>query len=244
MRNIALPIALVALLAACGSDGSDDGDGPGGADDDRGGPDSLVGHEWTSDPVTVNGIEFVFGFQFDEGSVTASNTCNGEVTATAEAPVRYRYTATIPVAGRTDEEEGGDTCFAEIAAGTFEFEIVDGKLVLTFDGETIEFEPAGDTAGLYGEWTAEAPGVGTLIWSMGGGAISATSECDNGLSATVEVDAEFVNKLEITEAAEDVVMDRGLECSVGIAAGTSTYRFDGDVLILVTGGEEIRFHRR
>jgi hypothetical protein len=226
------------FLLSCG------GDGPGGPGerDDRGGPDSLVGYKWTSDPLTVNGIKFVFGFGFSRSSVTAKNTCNDAVTATIEVPVRYRYTANVPTGGRTDEEEGGKTCFAEIAAGTFDFEITDNKLVMTHQDKTFDFKPVGSVAGLYGNWTAKAPGVGTLTWSMGGGKIVATSDCDNGVSATVEVSADFVNKIEFTEAAKDVKRgDSGLECSMEVAAGVSTYRFDGDTLVMKMNGEEIRF---
>jgi hypothetical protein len=76
---------------------------------------------------------------------------------------------------------------------------------------------------------------------MGDGKIVAVNECDSGLSAEVEVDASFTNKVEFTESAEDLVEDgAGLECSVAIAEGTSTYRFDGDALVLTTEGQEIR----
>jgi hypothetical protein len=77
---------------------------------------------------------------------------------------------------------------------------------------------------------------------MGGGKIVATSACDNGVSATVEVGADFVNKIEFTEPAKKVVKGAsGLECSMGVAAGVSIYRFDGDTLVMKMNGEEIRF---
>lgn len=232
-------VVSVSLLAACGG-----GAGSGGGGSDRGGPDSLIGFQWTADPITVNGITFEFGFEFSADTVTAYNTCDGALTATVEAPVRYLYTATVPAGDSTEAASDGNTCRVSIDSGTFDFEIVDGKLRMTQNGETLDFEPAGATAGLYGEWTADAPGIGTLIWSMGGGQIVATTDCDNGLSATVEVDADFINRLEFPEPAEDVVTEGTLECSVSVAATMMTYYFDGDTLVMSDGGEEIRFEPR
>lgn len=249
--NPLTPFLLLAL-AACGGTEAEEGTGergpPGRSSqptrgaNERGGPHSLIGYDWTSDPLNIQDIEFVVRFRFDETHLTATGTCDGELSATTEVPVRYRYTATVPAGDRVDEAKDGNTCFAAIQAGSFDFEIVGDKLVVTSEGETVEFSADGTVSGLYGKWATPAPGIGTLTWAMGGGKIVATSQCDNGVSASVEVDATFINKLEITESAEKVVEDGfGLECWVSVAAGLSTYRFEGDDLILTTNGEDVRF---
>ncbi len=230
----------IVFVLACGNDETS---GAGGTD--LGGPDSLVGYRWTSDPMNAAGIDFVLDFAFDERTVTATNTCNGALSATTQAPVRYRYTANVPTAGHAESSGGGATCYVDVAAGTFDFEIVDGRLHLTYGDETVDFAPMGSVAGLYGTWVADAPGVGTLIWSMGGGRILATAECDGGLTATTEVPATFTNSLEITDAASNTVTDDyGLECTVGISRDTLTYRFEDGTLVMTSStGDTIRFAR-
>lgn len=246
VRSFAIMGAL-ALASACGdgnNGGGGGGGGGGGTITDRGGPDSLENFAWSmGEPIEINGIELQMSFRFDDDSVTVTSTCDGEVTVSTTAPVRYHYSASIASGDENEVEDGGDTCAVSIAAGSFDFEIVDGKLVATAGGESIEFSPVGSVAGLYGKWQREAPGVGTLIWSMGGGKIRATSECDNGVSATVEVPAVFTNRLQIVSASENTVEENGLECSASISAGSGTYRFEGNELVMTFEGEDMRLER-
>ncbi len=208
---------------------------------ERGGPHSLAGFRWAGPAQTVNGIEFQPEFSFDATSVTARNTCNRTLSVMATAPARYRYTGNVPSSSRREESSDGASCSVEILAGAIEFEIVENVLRVTRDGSTVDFQPSGSVAGLYGTWTAEAPGVGRLSWSMGGGRIRATATCSNGVSATTDAAASFVNILDITEDANNSVEDAGLTCTVGIARGTYTYAFDGADMILTGGGGSIRF---
>lgn len=245
--NCAVYVGLMGLLVgvvACGDDSEESGNKGSTPSQtaDKGGPDSLVGYTWQADLAAANGVDFDFRFEFSDTKVVASNTCNGRITATVESPVRYLYTATVSSPNSAETQEGMNTCSSAIGQGTFDFEIVENKLLMTFDGQMVEFSPQGASGGLYGNWTVQAPGIGTLVWSMGGGKITATSNCDNGLSATTEVSAQFINKLEILEDAQTVVEDDfGLECSVAINKGVFPYRFEGDDFILTTDGQEMRF---
>ena len=214
---------------------------PAGSGSERGGPQSLGGFRWTGPAQTVNGIELQPEFSFDAMSVTARNTCNRTLSVMTTAPARYRYTGNVPSSSRREESSNGANCVVEILAGTIEFEIVDNVLRVTGGGSTIDFQPSGSVAGLYGTWTAEAPGVGRLSWSMGGGRIRATATCSNGVSATTDAAASFVNILEITADASNSVEEAGLTCNVGIARGTYTYTFDGADMILSGTGGTIRF---
>lgn len=235
-------LAALALLlpASCGGGG----DAP-GESDERGGPHALAGFTWSAEPAVVGGIELAFALRFDDDSVTAQNTCDGALTASVTAPVRYLYSATIPEGDSVEESRDGATCQAGVEAGTFDFEIVDGRLEMLYEGELVVFEPAGAVAGLYGSWRAEAPGIGTLTWSMGGGAIEVEAACENGLSARVVVDAEFENRVQFPEAAEDVVSDDfGAECSVAIATGEAEYHFEGDTLVMTFDGQDLYLEPR
>lgn len=230
-----LPALLVLPLIACGADSG------ASSSASRGGPDSLVGFKWTSEPVTAGGIEFVLALSFAENSVTAANTCNGELTASTSTPVRYRYTATIPKGDSVENTKDGSSCFASIDAGSFDFEIVDGNLVANYQGETLTFEPVGAVNGLYGRWQATGNGL-TLSWSMGNGEILVDADCHNGVTASVRVDADFENRIEFVEAAEQTESDDfGFDCSVSIARGMATYYFDGDALVLSQEGQAVRF---
>ena len=233
-----LVFGFLIATAACGGDGGGSGD--------RGGPDSLIGFMWQAEPVTINGIELQFGFQFDNSTVTASATCNGSLNVDVSSPVRYRYTATVSDGDSQTEESGDTSCFVELRASSFDFEIVGNKLVASYQGETFEFSPVGSVAGLYGKWKVDLPNVGTLTWSMGNGEIESTVDCTNGLSATVVVDADFVNKVEIVEEASNTETDEfGLECSVSTTKGTSEYYFDGSTLVVVLfNGEEFRLESK
>jgi hypothetical protein len=233
------------LLAACGDDSGAEGSNntSNNATPDKGGPDSLIGATWKGDPITANGITFEPSFTFNADSVIVSNTCDGAVTASATAPVRYHYDATTLKEASKEVEGGGDTCSASVQKGSFSFEIIEGKLRMTYMDQTIEFSPVGGVAGLYGTWGAPAPGVGTLEWTMGGGKIGVTSKCDNGLTASTSTSATFINYLTIKEAAMDEVEDGGITCNAGINAGTFTYRFDGADIILTQNGQDSRFKR-
>lgn len=234
LSRLLVPI-LILPFVACGNDaGSSSAAG-------RGGPDSLVGFRWTSDPVLAGGIEFVLALSFSDSSVTATSTCDGSLTATTSTPVRYRYTATIPKGDSVENTEGSNSCLASVDAGSFDFEIADGNLVASYQGEILTFEPSGAVDGLYGRWEVSANGL-TLAWSMGDGEIVVDADCHNGVTAQVAVDAGFENRVEFTEAAEQTESDEfGLECSVSIASGIATYYFDGDALVLSQQGQAIRF---
>lgn len=234
---VTLACAYAFANAACASDSDpvDENDPP---ITERGGPHGLGGN-WVADPATINGIELQLGLSFTPNSLTARNTCEQSLTAMITVPAKYKYTATIPSAGRGEAD--GDSCFVEIAAGSFDFEIVNNKLEMTYQGQSYSFDPAGGVAGLYGEWEVEAPNVGTLRWRMGGGKIRATVDCDNGSRATVAVNAQFVNKIELPQGGEDVRADgEGLECSARMLPGVVTYRFDGDILVLTSEGQDLR----
>jgi hypothetical protein len=195
--------------------------------------------------VTVNGIRFESAFSFYEDAISLQNTCDGTLIATATAPVRYRHTMTVPTGVEKEERVGDDACWLEIKSGTTEFELSGNRLLTTFQGQTISFEPVNGASGLYGAWTAEIPGVGTLTWRMGGGKIVATVECDSGLSVSAAVDADFVNLLDITAGDQDVVTDDfGLECEASIAPGTLEYFFRGGDLVMLSDGEEAILTRR
>ena len=221
---------LLSVLAACAAD---DGGG-----DDRGGPDALVGYTWKT-TTSANGIDFTFGFQFAATTVTASNTCSlggQQLTASASAPVKYRYHADIPKGGR----EGDSACFVEVLKGSFDAELVGDKLVMTAGGKTIEWASAGGRSGIYGDWTATVDGF-ALTWSMGGGKIRARAACPGGGEATVTVSADFKSSLDIVEAASKEVGDESFSCSVSIAKAMVDYRFDGDDLIMTIDGKDMRF---
>jgi hypothetical protein len=225
-------VFLLAVTAtACATD-----DGGSGAD--RGGPDALTGFTWQS-AASVNGIDFLFGFQFTAANVMASNTCSldGEqLTASVSVPVKYRYHAEIPSGGR----KGDSACFVEVLKGAFDAELAGDKLLMTTGGKTIEWTSAGGRSGIYGDWTATVDGL-TLTWSMGGGKIRARAACPGGSTAEVSVSAEFKNFVDILEAASKEVGDQSFSCSISIAKAMAGYRFDGDDLVLTIDGKDTRF---
>lgn len=234
MNRKSFGLMVCVALAGCATD-DDGGDGDGA---DRGGPDALTGFMWKT-TASQNGIDFTFGFAFDNTSVTASNTCKAggqSLTATAATPVKYRYRAEISKAGH----DGDASCFVDVAQGSFDFELVGDKLRMTSGGTTIEWSSAGGRSGLYGDWTAMADGL-TLTWSMGGGKIRARAACPGGGSASVTVDAKFQNFVELVEAQSKTVGDDSFNCTVSIAKAMATYRFDGATLVLTMDGKDTKF---
>lgn len=234
-----LGFGVAAMLVACGGDGGADGDGGGDAgDEDRGGPDALIGFSWWTTQ-TANGIEFKLGFEFGATTLVAANTCtaNGEsLTASVEVPVKYRYSASISEGAKA----GSDACFVEVSAGKFDFELVGDKLLATSGDSVIEFSPEGGHSGLYGDWTAESDGF-KLTWSMGDGEIHASASCPGvSDSPAVTVDADFVNFVDVLEAGEDMVGDDSFSCQMAVMQALMEYRFDDSALILTFQGQDTR----
>lgn len=219
------------LLLGCATD-SDEGAS------DRGGPDALTGFMWKT-KVSNNGLDFLFGFQFSDTMLSASNTCTagGEsLTATVSVPVKYRYSADVPSGGH-----GGDAaCFVDVAKGAFQFELAGSRLLMTFGGKVIEFSSTGTRSGLYGDWTAMVDGF-AITWSMGGGKIHARADCPGGTTASVTVDAKFKNFVDIVEAGSKTVGDDTFNCSVGVSKALAEYRFASDALILTIDGKDTEF---
>lgn len=244
-----LLVTAALILSACGDSGSDNNSNEesnnannnNNTAPDRGGPDSLVGVSWQGAAQTINGLTLQPTFSFGRDSVTVTNTCNGTVSVSVTAPARYTYKADIAKRAAKSETDGTNTCDVSIEAGSFDFEIVEAGLLVTVMEQMLTFAPRGAVAGLYGEWVAPAPGVGQLVWSMGKGKLTASAVCDSGLTATATTSAAFTNILTITESAQDSVEEGGVTCDAAINAGTFTYRFDGGVLVLIAGGQEIRF---
>lgn len=245
MMNLLKKIAVLSFalaLMACGDDsgskasnGSNNGPQTG---TERGGPQSLSGFTWSSEPVESGGIEFQLDFEFTQNEIEASNTCDGATTVSTSAPVRYTYRADI-AQGNSDRVEDGDSfCEVEITDQGFDFEIVGGDLQMTSGGETLVVSPSGAVRGLYGDWSV-ATEIGTLTFSMGNGRVQAVNDCTNGLTASTSVAADFTNFLVIEEDA----MGGDDACFVQISAGTFEYRFEGDDLILSMGGQDTRFSK-
>ena len=186
----------------------------------------------------VNGVTLQLSFEFTETEVKASNTCNGLTTASTSTPVRYTYNADIPNGDSNKVEDANALCEVTIAPSSFDFELVDGKLRVTYQDQTLLFSPQGGTSGLFGTWEVDWD-YGTLLWKMGGGKLSATNKCDSGLSASVEVPATFRNHFVVDEEASG----GDASCSVGIAKGSVEYRFDGDDLIMIDDGQEVRLSK-
>ncbi|HLL23267.1 MAG TPA: hypothetical protein VK427_14115 [Kofleriaceae bacterium] len=223
-----------ASLTACATDSDSDAD--------LGGPDALTGFMWKT-KVSQNGFDFLFGFQFSDAAVTASNTCTASgatLTASVASPVKYRYSATVPSGG----QGGNDACSVEVAKGSFNFELApNNKLLVTTNGQTVEFAAASSArSGLYGDWTATVNGL-TITWSMGGGKIKARAACPGNKSASVTVDADFKNFVDILEASEKTVGDSSFNCSVSISKAMAEYRFDDDALLLTVDGKTLEFKR-
>lgn len=235
-------IALVPRVAAC-DDGSPNVPNTPGATD-RGGPDSLTGFSWNADPVSSGGVDFDFSFKFTATQVEASNTCNDAVTATVSSPVRYRYAMTVTESASKTEVADGKDCEVAISPGSLSFEVKGSELHANDGTNDFVFTSTGAVQGLYGTWSTPAAGVGTLSWRMGGGKVTATAACDNGLTATATASATFINYLDILETVSDSMNGAGLDCEVGIQAGTSEYTFDGNDLVLTTGGVATKFARK
>jgi len=233
--------ALIAIsILVFGACGGGDGAGDDAPDiTDRGGPDALAGVTWHT-TFSQNGIDFDFSFAFDDVKVAATNECTfaGEsLTASTASAVTYRYDVNVPSAGH-----GGDSsCFIDVAAGKFSFEIAGDNLIMTANGETVTFTPAGPVSGLYGEWTAMQDGF-TVTWSMGNGKIRAKATCPSGSASTV-VSAQFTNLVDILEDQMETVGDESFNCTVSIAKAMGEYHFDGDDLVMTVNGETLRFHR-
>lgn len=218
---------------------ADDGSGPGGGGgNNRGGPDALAGFTWGMKQ-TIEGIEFDFGFEFGPSTISASNTCSqgGQaLTATASAPVKYRYRATI-TKGAT---AGDESCHVAVNTGVIDFELAGDKLIGTSEGKTLEFTSTGVRSGLYGDWTYTEDGL-TLTWSMGSGKLNISGSCPGTtVSPHVSVSANYENFVEVTQAADNDVGDDSFNCTVGIKAGTMQYRFDGATLVLTYEGQDLR----
>lgn len=239
---ITATLALLVAFGACGDDGGGNGSPSPASGADRAGPEALSGFTWSSSQA-IDGIDFEFGLAFDATTVTVTNTCSfggDKLTATASTPVRYRYRAEV----LESKEAGDESCSVYARESTFDFEIVDGKLVATSGAERIEFTSAGTHSGLYGDWSASGNGI-TITWSMGSGKIRVTGSCE-GSSARpmVEVAADFQNFFDISQATEATVGDESFNCMASIAAGTTEYYFDGAALVLSQNGEEARLQPR
>jgi hypothetical protein len=231
---------LALCLMACGDDtsgGTDDGGGGGGDDPvvDRGGPESLSGFRWTSEPMNVNGTTLQLSFEFGASMVTLLGSCDGGAPVSVAAPVRYTYAATVQSGAADRAERGDETCEVGIAPGSFEFEVQDNQIMVGQGDERITFDATGIRSGLYGTWRADA-NFGTLFWSIGNGRIAARTECTNGLIARTTAPTTFRNfvTLEAATAGDD-------SCMIGIAAGTFEYRFEGETLVMDIQGGEVRF---
>lgn len=242
MNRVVLGLGVVGLMAfgACGDDGGDGGGGGNaiGQGASRSGPEALGGFTWGTQQ-SVNGIDFDFAFEFGTATVVATNTCSqgGQVlTAEVEAPVEYRYRATVTQAGQA----GDEACHVAVAQGTLDFTIAGNTLTAVSEGETLTFTSTGTRSGVFGDWSAEMDGF-TLTWSMVGGKINASAACPGGGSAKVSVPATFTNFVEIKEAKEQTVGDESFDCSVAVTAGTGEYTFEGKTLVLNFGGQELRF---
>ncbi len=226
-------LALALPLAACGSDSTDNSE-------DRAGPESLEGVAWRGDAVDVGGgVTIQPAFRFTRSTVSLENRCSGggeEAVVTATAPIRYHYSV------RTEgQRSGDDSCYVEIGSGQSTFEVIDGQLQWTYNGQVETFRAAGPVAGLYGEWTADND-VGRFRFSLGGGQITASIDCNTGGSASVTVNADFQSFVDILQPASEEVMEGGLTCNASIqAANNVRYRFDGNALIMVFEGQELRF---
>lgn len=235
-RGSLLAMALLAF-GACG----DDGETGGGGGSDRAGPEALSGFTWNT-TLTVNGIDFDFGFEFGTNTLVASNTCGvgGDVlTAEVEVPVKYRYRATIENAAQA----GDEACHVAAATGTIDFEIVGNTLSGTVAGQPVEFTSTGTRSGLYGDWTTTSADGFTITWSMGKGKLKLSGTCPgSSANPTVTVNASYKNFVEVTEAKETTVGEEGSNtCSMGISAGVLEYHFEGSTLVMLYGGQELRF---
>lgn len=241
-RSVRWWVSFAVLMSACGDDGGDGGSSGVGSGANRGGPDALAGYTWgmTQD---VNGIEFDFGFEFGTSSVVATNTCTiggDSLTAEVEAPVKYRYRATITQAAQA----GDEACHVAVAPGTIDFEISGNTLTGVSQGQTLTFTSTGARSGLYGDWSYSSPDGFTITWSMGSGKLKVWGSCPGGQAPTLTVDADYDNFVEILEAKQDYVGDDAFNCQVAVDAGTFQYRFDGADLVLTMGGQETRFKAR
>jgi hypothetical protein len=235
MKRIFLVPLCTLALAAC----TDDSTG-GGSGNDRGGPDALSGVTWHT-TISQNGFDFDFSFAFDDAKVSASNVCHSggqSLTASTASPVKYRYTASIANAGHG----GDDACFVDVAAGAFAFELAGDKLIMTVNGQTVQFTQSGARSGLYGDWSAMMNGF-TITWSMGNGKIHATAACPGGKTASTTVSAQFTNLVDIQEAQSQTVGDDSFDCTVSIAKAMAEYHFDGDNLVMTVNGQTLVFHR-
>jgi len=233
--------SLVMLVAACGDDGGDGGGGSTaiGSGANRGGPDALAGYTWSTTQ-TIEGITFDFDFEFGASSLVATNTCSmggDSLTAEVEAPVKYRYRATIKEAAQA----GDEACHVGVAPGTIDFEITGNTLNAVAQGQTLTFTSSGVRSGLYGDWSYTSPDGFTITWSMGSGKLRVWGSCPGGQAPTATASADFTNFVEILEAKDAYVGDDFFNCQVGIDAGTFEYRFDGADLVMSMGGQETRF---
>jgi hypothetical protein len=232
--KLILAISLLSVTACTDDSSSSSGQ-------DKGGPDALAGVTWHT-TISQNGFDFDFGFAFDDTKVTASNTCHSSgqsLTATTASQIKYRYSADIPKAGH-----GGDSsCFVDVLAGSFTFELAGDKLEVTVNGQTSEFtQGGGSRSGLYGDWTAMVNGF-TVTWNMGGGKIHATAACPGGGSASATVNATFKNFVDILEDQSMTVGDDSFNCTVSISKAMSEYYFQGNDLVIVFNGQKQVFHR-
>jgi|GEM_PF-6362258 len=235
-RSSVVGMALLAL-GACGDDGEA---GTGGASD-RAGPEALSGFTWNTQ-LTVNGIAFDFSFEFGTNTLVATNTCGvgaDVLTAEVEVPVKYRYRANITNAAQA----GDEACHVAAATGTIDFEIVGNTLSGTVAGQPVVFTSTGTRSGLYGDWTATLADGFTITWSMGKGKLKVSGTCPgSSATPTVTVNATYENFVEVTESGEKTVGEEGSNtCSMGITAGTLQYHFEGSTLVMLYGGQELRF---
>lgn len=221
---------LFVFLLACGAD-------PDALD--RAGPESLAGVGWRGDVFDTGDVTIQPTLTFSETSVSIANQCTGggaELRAEAVAPIRYHYTVDTEA-----QRAGDDSCFVEVGAGRSSFEVVGGRLEWVYMGERVTFDAAGPVAGVFGDWTHENE-VGRFRFSFGGGTLSVSLDCFNGASASMSVNATYRSYIDILESAADETVDGGLTCNASVQAGNDIeYRFEGDTLIMVFDGQDVRF---
>ena len=232
-------------LVACGDDSNDSNGGSfngllgGSTTNERAGPMSVAGSQWTTGPIDFDGFIMEAVFEFSDTEIVFSNICEGSTTVSVRSPLKYTYSLDVLEGSYSETVDGDASCYVNIDPFTLAFEQDGPDLILMLDGGAVRLEGTAGNQGLYGQWTFEEDG-NRLIWWMGNGTLAARAECENGLSAETQTPARYANFFSIQSSAS-----AGDEyCNVSLDPADIQYRIEGNTLVMTSGTEDIRLTRR
>lgn len=215
-------VMVMFLLAACDTTSGDD------EPVQRNGHERLFGGTWSVE-VDRGDVAAEIGFTFGTHTAIASSDCYGTghdpLHVEVEVPIAYLYSVTTTQPGAA----GDIACGVTLAAGRYDFLIIDGGIQVTAGEQVFELAQNGSTDGIFGTWSTPT-NDGSMSWTIAANALRITRFC-SGVSpdpVVLTVPAETRGFLRFLQAKEDYAEDGDFSCRVTSQTLPTGYTFDGD----------------